>query len=69
MNQSSIAHFALVQGFLKFGLLAALLYILLAIAIDGTLASVRWPIVIGFPIVGIAWGLFMWLVEQTKRKS
>jgi len=68
MTKSSLAHFVLVRGCLQFGVLAAVIYVLLNILMDGTsLSGVRWGIVIGFPVVGLLWGLLIWWYEQRKK--
>lgn len=64
----SVAYFVLVRGFLQFGILAAVIYVLLNILMDGTsLGSVRWGIVIGFPVFGLLWGLLIWWYEQRRK--
>jgi len=66
MTQPSIAYFIFVRGMLQFGFLAAAIYVLLNVAMDGTFLSVRWAIVIGFPLIGLLWGFFMWMVDRRK---
>jgi hypothetical protein len=69
MAKSSVAYFVLVRGLLQFGILAAVVYVLLNVLMNGSsLSTVRWGIVIGFPLFGLLWGLLIWWYEQ-KRKS
>ena len=68
MTKSSIGYFLLVRGLLQFGVLAALIYLLLTILMDGaSLGTVRWGIVLGFPVFGLIWGLLMWWYEQRRK--
>lgn len=68
MAKSSVAYFVLVRGFLQFGILAAAVYVLLNVLMNGSsLSTVQWGIVIGFPVFGLLWGLLIWWHEQ-KRK-
>ena len=68
MPRSSLTYFVLVRGFLQFGILAAVVYVLLNLFVEGSsLSTVRWGIVIGFPLVGLLWGAFIWWVEQRRR--
>jgi hypothetical protein len=68
MAKSSVAYFVLVRGLLQFGILAAVVYVLLNVLMNGSsLSTVRWGIVIGFPLFGLLWGLLIWWYEQ-KRK-
>lgn len=68
MTKSSVAYFVLVRGFLQFGILAAVIYVLLNVLMDGTsLSTVRWGIVIGFPVFGLLWGLLIWWYEQRRK--
>ena len=68
MTKSSLAYFVLVRGFLQFGILASVIYVLLNVLMDGpSLSTVRWGIVIAFPVFGLLWGLLMWWLEQRKR--
>jgi len=68
MTKSSVAYFVLVRGLLQFGILAAVIYVLLNVLMDGTsLSTVRWGIVIGFPVFGLLWGLLIWWYEQRKK--
>lgn len=58
------------RGFLQFGILAAAIYVLLNVLMDGpSLSSVRWGIVIGFPVFGLLWGLLIWWYEQRKKPT
>lgn len=68
MTKASLSYFVLVRGFLQFGILAAVIYVLLNILMDGTsLSTIRWGIVIGFPVFGLLWGLLIWWYEQGKK--
>jgi hypothetical protein len=68
MTKSSVAYFVLVRGLLQFGISAAVIYVVLNVLMDGTsLSTVRWGIVIGFPVFGLLWGLLIWWYEQRKK--
>jgi Ni/Fe-hydrogenase subunit HybB-like protein len=69
MTKASLSYFVLVRGLLQFGILAAVVYVLLNVLMNGSsLSTVKWGIVIGFPVFGLLWGLLIWWYEQ-KRKS
>ena len=70
MTKPSLAYFVLVRGLLQFGVLAAVIYLLLTILMEGaSLGSIRWGIVIGFPVFGLLWGLLMWWYEQRTKPT
>jgi hypothetical protein len=68
MTKSSVAYFVLVRGLLQFGVLAAVIYLLLNALMGGaSFATVQWGIVVGFPVFGLVWGLLMWWYEQRRK--
>lgn len=68
MTKTSLTYFVLVRGLFQFGVLAAALYVLLNVLMDGpSLATLRWGIVFSFPVFGLFLGLLMWWLEQRKK--
>ena len=63
-------YFVLIRGCLQFGVLASAIYVLLHVLIeDVSISTLRWGIVIGFPVFGLLWGGILWWFERSRAKG
>jgi hypothetical protein len=70
MKRDSLAYYVFVRGLVQFGLLAILLYVAVVLLWPGrSFGSHDVDIVIGWPIVGLLWGLAMYFLDKRKRRG
>jgi len=69
MERTNLARYIFVRGFLKFGFLAAALYVIVIFVWPGrSFAPHDLKIALAFPIAGLAWGFIMYFVDKRRSK-